>query len=60
MKMPDVKKKAQAMGIKIPRSITKTELIRIIQKTEGNVACFDSGVVDCPHLDCCFRDDCQK
>jgi hypothetical protein len=59
MKMPDVKKKAQAMGLKVPRSITKKELIRAIQKTEGNTPCFDSGVASCPYLDCCFRDDCQ-
>jgi hypothetical protein len=59
MKMPDVKKKAQAMGLKLPRSITKAELIRTIQKAEGNTPCFDSGVVACPYLDCCFRDDCQ-
>lgn len=59
MKMPDVKKKAQALGIKVSRSITKTELIRTIQKVEGNTPCYDSGVDQCPYLDCCFRDDCQ-
>ena len=60
MKMTDVKKKAQAMGIKILRTMTKIEIVQAIQKTEGNTPCFGTGVVACPYSDCCFRDDCQS
>ena len=39
--------------------MTKKELVRSIQKAEGNTPCFDTGVMACPYTDCCFRDDCQ-
>ena len=57
MKMPDIKKKAQAIGVN-PAKLKKGDLIRAIQKAEGNPACFGSGTSACPYLDCCWREDC--
>jgi len=60
MKMTEIKKKAQAMGIKISRTMTKTEIVQTIQQTEGNTPCFGTGIVACPYSDCCFWGDCQS
>lgn len=57
MKMPDIKKKAQAVGVN-PAKFKKADLIRAIQKAEGNNACFGSGTSACPYMDCCWREDC--
>lgn len=38
----------------------KADLIRQIQKAEGNFDCFGTAVDDCDQLQCLFRDDCLK
>ena len=57
MKLPDIKKKAQATGVN-PGKMKKGDLIRAIQKAEGNPSCFGTGTSACPYLDCCWREDC--
>ena len=57
MKVADIKAKAVKLGIN-PGKLKKSELILTIQKTEGNTPCFGTGTSDCPHLKCCWRDDC--
>ena len=57
MKMLEVKKIAQGIGLK-PGRIKKVDLIRLIQKTEGNNPCFGYGQHDCDQLNCCWREDC--
>ena len=58
MKMADIQKKAISMGIK-PGKIKKAELIRTIQREEGNSSCFQTGVSDqCSQENCCWREDC--
>ncbi len=59
MKLPEVREKAKALGL-IPRNMKKTDLIRAIQRKEGYTACFGRSTGQCPHTDCCFRDDCLK
>ena len=60
MKMADVQKKAKALGLAPNKKTKKVDLVRSIQTAEGNTPCYATGVVDCPYLDCCFRDDCSS
>ncbi len=57
MKMQDVKAKAKAMGIS-SFGKSKVELIREIQRKEGNFDCYGRAVDDCDQSECCFRDSC--
>ena len=58
MKITEIRKKAQGMGIK-PQKMKKRELIHMIQKAENNTPCFGYAKDnDCPYSDCCFRKDC--
>jgi hypothetical protein len=57
MKMPDIKKKAKALGINSMK-MKKADLILNIQKAEGNTVCFGTGTPACPHMNCCWREDC--
>lgn len=57
MNMQDVKKKAKILDIK-PGKRRKADLIRSIQATEGNFACFGYAKDYCDQFKCCWRDDC--
>lgn len=57
MKMPDIKKKAKALGLDAGK-MKKADLILNIQRAEGNKPCFGTGTPACPYLDCCWREDC--
>lgn len=56
MKLQEIKAIAQGKGIK-PGSMKKAELIRDIQKTEGNQDCFETKEV-CDQTECLWRGDC--
>jgi len=58
MKMNEIKKKAKALGIKVMATTKKADLIREIQKAEGNFDCFGTAEDSCEQWDCCFREDC--
>ena len=58
MKMEEIKEVAKNLGIK-PGKMKKGDLIREIQKAEGNDPCYNSGRVDvCGQSQCAWRDDC--
>jgi hypothetical protein len=57
MKMNDVVKRAKGLGIKA-KAVKKADLIRQIQKAEGNFDCFGRAVDYCDQWQCCFREDC--
>ena len=58
MKITEIREKAQKLGIN-PGKMKKLELVQVIQKTEGNTACFGHAKnSDCPYINCCFRKDC--
>ena len=57
MNIEKVRKKARVLGIK-PYGMKKLDLIREIQKKEGNFPCFGTATDYCDQLDCCFREDC--
>ncbi len=59
MKMNDVLKKAKGLAIKTRGvGIRKSDLIRQIQKAEGNFECFGTAKDYCDQSECCFREDC--
>ena len=53
-----VREKARTFGLKVGKS-RKIELIKNIQKVEGNFDCFATAVSGyCDQLDCSWREDC--
>ena len=57
MKMNEVRAKAKTLRIKI-RGVKKSDLIKEIQKREGNFDCFGTAKDYCDQWNCCFREDC--
>ena len=57
MKMQEIQSKAKQLGIK-SFGKTKTNLIREIQRAEGNFDCFGRSQDFCDQLMCCFRTLC--
>ena len=58
MTLKDIKEMAKEKGVKVGK-MNKDEIIRAIQRAEGNFDCFgsaDSG--DCSQGDCLWRADC--
>ena len=60
MKMQEIRAKAKALGLRNTFGLSKPELIRKVQKAEGNYDCFKTGTDYCDQLQCCFREDCLK
>jgi hypothetical protein len=58
MKMNEIREKAKALGIKVMATTKKSDLIRQIQRAEGNFDCFGTVKDYCDQWDCCFREDC--
>lgn len=58
MNMQEVRGMAKGLGIKTSR-MTKVNLIKAIQLSEGNFSCFASALDgDCDQQDCIWRSDC--
>ena len=57
MIVKELQKVAKAMGIKTT-GLRKAEMIREIQRTEGNFDCFGSAIDYCDQMNCLFRKDC--
>jgi len=58
MKMQEVRKIAREWGVKTAR-VTKAEIIRRIQISEGNFPCFGTAATGiCDQPACLWRDDC--
>ncbi len=60
MRLSEVEKKAKGLGIKDTWRLSKKDLIKTIQRTEGNIACFGTSRNYCDQLVCCWRSDCVK
>jgi len=59
MKVAEVRAIAAQRGIQAGKK-KKGELIRTIQETEGNDACFETGKADvCNQTKCLWREDCD-
>ena len=60
MDVPEIRERAQAMGITGLEEMTKGEIIRAIQLLEGSRDCYGNlWRFDCLELDCCWREDCR-
>ncbi len=59
MLMDEVRARAKSLGVKTART-KKVEIIRAIQRAEGNFPCFGTADGYCDQLDCCFREDCLE
>ena len=60
MDLKDIKVIAKKHGVKIGK-MTKTEIIRAIQRAEGNFDCFGTAVSkQCSQTDCLWKEDCLK
>lgn len=58
MKLQDIKEIAKNKGIK-DLKLKKAELIKAIQRSEGNVDCFGSANLNgCEQEECLWREDC--
>jgi predicted metal-binding transcription factor (methanogenesis marker protein 9) len=60
MKLSEIEKKAKSLGITETWRYSKKELIRAIQKAEGNNDCFGTARGTCDQINCCWRPDCLK
>lgn len=57
MKVQQLRAMAKELGIKTS-NLRKAELIKSIQRSEGNFDCFGTAIDYCDQLDCLFRYDC--
>ena len=60
MKMEEVRAKANALVLRKTFGLTKAELIRRVQKAEGNFDCYGTAKDYCDQLQCSFQEDCLK
>ncbi len=58
MKMQEIREKARTLGLRNTFGLSKAELIKRIQRAEGNFDCFGTAKDYCDQLECCFREDC--
>jgi len=58
VKIAQVRVQAKALGIKTSRR-KKADVIRDIQRAEGNFPCFGTAVDHCNQTDCCWREACM-
>jgi hypothetical protein len=59
MKIREIREIAKKKGVTGGKKMEKTELIRAIQKAEGNNPCFSTKPLDqCDQVNCLWREDC--
>ena len=60
MNLKDIKDMAKSQGIKVG-NMKKENIIRSIQRAEGNFDCFGSAIAgECDQMNCIWRGDCLK
>ena len=60
MRLSEIEKKAKSIGIKDTWRLSKKELVRTIQRAEGNFDCFGSGRNCCDQSGCSWKSDCLR
>lgn len=60
MRLSEIEKKAKSLGIKDTWRLSKKELVKTIQRKEGNFDCFASARTSCDQMVCSWRGDCIK
>lgn len=58
MRLSDIEKKAKSLGVKGTSMMSKKDLIKNIQRKEGNFDCFGTANKYCSQMSCCWRSDC--
>jgi hypothetical protein len=60
MNLKDIKDMAKSQGIKVG-NMKKENIIRSIQRAEGNFDCFGTATAgECDRMNCIWRGDCLK
>jgi hypothetical protein len=59
MTVKELRKMAKEFGIKTV-GLKKAELVKGIQRAEGNFDCFGTAIDYCDQVGCLFREDCLK
>ena len=57
MRMGKIKQMAKSLGLRISPEMKKPEVIKAIQRKEGNFDCFGTVVDYCDQEKCLFRED---
>jgi len=60
MRLIEIERKAGALGIKDSWKYSKKDLVKAIQRKEGNFDCFGSASNYCDQFVCCWRGDCLR
>jgi hypothetical protein len=60
MRLSEIEKKARSVGVKDTWRFSKKDLIKTIQRKEGNFDCFGNAMNYCDQMACCWRLDCVK
>jgi hypothetical protein len=61
MRLSEIEKKAKGLGIKDTWRLSKKDLIKTIQRKEGNFDCFASPTrSSCGQMSCLWRGDCVR
>ena len=60
MRLSEIEKKAKGLGIKDTWRLSKKDLIKTIQRKEGNFDCFASARNSCDQVCCSWRSDCVR
>ena len=60
MRLSEIEKKAKGLNIKDTWKLSKKDLVRTIQRNEGNFDCFGTAVGNCDQMACSWRSDCLK
>lgn len=60
MRLSEIEKKAKNLGIKDTFRFSKKDLIKNIQRKEGNFDCFGTAKNSCDQAACSWRSDCLR
>ncbi|MFH2027520.1 MAG: SAP domain-containing protein [Nanoarchaeota archaeon] len=60
MKIAELKKKAKKLGVDSKGMKKKVDIIKAMQRAEGNFDCFGTAADYCDQMCCAWRSDCLK
>lgn len=60
MRLSEIEKKARGLEVRDTWRFSKKDLIRSIQRQEGNFECFGTAGSTCDQASCCWREDCLR
>lgn len=60
MRLSQIQSKAKKLGIRNARRYQKVDLIKNIQRAEGNFDCFGTAIGYCDQFNCLWKRDCLK